>query len=161
MQYSEFPLKAQAFEKSCSSEERELIDEIAFSIFLDEPRIFGVKALQSSLYIPNIGFTLCYNDGCVVSEKVFIKNKCLILSLTTVEMKSVMLNFLWIKNVVVMIQLVNKGKTPFQLPNCSWHSINKVFTCRIELMSHRSCFAHIGVINIKFFVYNQARNLLT
>ena len=59
----------------CSPEERELIDEIAFSIFLDEPRIFGVKALQSSLYIPNIGFTLCYNDGCVVSEKVFIKNK--------------------------------------------------------------------------------------
>ena len=110
--------------------------------------IVGIETFQCSLYIPNISFPFCYNERFIISKKIFIKNKRLKLPLTTIEMKNVMLNFLWIKGIIIMIQMVNKGKAPFELLDCSWHAIDKVSTCRVELMCHRSGFTYIGVINI-------------
>ena len=98
-----------------SPEERELVDECTFSIFLYEPWILVVKALQSGFYIPYISFSFCYNDRGVIGEKIFIKNKCLVLFLAAIQIESVMLNFLWIKNIIVVIQLIDKRKAPFEL----------------------------------------------
>ena len=73
-----------------------------------EPWILVVKALQSGFYIPYISFSFCYNDRGVIGEKIFIKNKCLVLFLAAIQIESVMLNFLWIKNIIVVIQLIDK-----------------------------------------------------
>lgn len=52
--------------------------------------------------------------GVSLAKDIY-KNKCLVLFLAAIQIESVMLNFLWIKNIIVVIQLIDKRKAPFEL----------------------------------------------